>query len=98
MEAIVTVSRVSPVSGKSLAESEAKYFEPLSSNENEAALAATLAETGAEAEGREVLIVSLGKAKEAAEAFLGINRDPADRRRKKIRKFFPISPSYRFMP
>jgi len=70
MEATVLLSRVSPVSGQKIAESEAKNREPLLSKVKRVAPAATLAAKGAAAEGREVEITSLAEEKEAALAFL----------------------------
>lgn len=67
-EAIVTVRSVSPVSGRKVAESEAKNWEPLSVTLTWVALAAILAAIGADAEGREVLKVSLMELSVAAYA------------------------------
>lgn len=57
---------VSPVSGKNVAESDAKYIEPLSTTVTCVALAAWSTLRGAAADGREVVIVSETLTKEAA--------------------------------
>ncbi len=54
----MTVFKVSPVSGQSTAESEARKIEPLSTIVTCVALAAWSEFSGADADGREVVIVS----------------------------------------
>ncbi len=73
-EATVTVLSVSPVSFHKVAESEARKMEPLSSMVTCEALAAWLPFKVEEAEGREVLMVSLTLPSVAASTWRGVKR------------------------
>lgn len=85
MEATVTVFKVSPVSGSKVAESEARKIEPLSEIVTWVAFAAWSPAKGAEAEGREVVIVSLTETKDAAKVwFVKTRKTPPKRRQKKV--------------